>query len=826
MDKNKPLVSIIVRTKDRPKLLKRALQSIQEQTYGPIEVVLVNDGGCELDVEELKTILGEVFLNYIRLEKNTGRANAGNIGIETVKGEYVGFLDDDDELLPDHLTTLVAFLREYDYKVAYTDALLVHKIYDPATLEIKDVKKETAFSQDFDYDRLIFENYIPFMCLLFEDKVLKASNGFDTALDLYEDWDLLLQIGEKTHFYHLKKETAHYNQWSASLQIAQTNKNHLMLRMSYLKIVSKHIAKVTPERIHDYMVGYVDARQALNVAKAESELLSANLREQGLYKAELKAEMEIHVAALKAEREKRAEKEAENDSSISMLQKELDDVRREMHSRVLALQDEINERDRLITAIKNTAGWKVLERYRQTRNRLLRGSSRGTESLVLKGLRVLKDQGLKAFIRKANKKFLFNKTIRQSPKTIRLTTAPVNTVGAVVSRSPIQSRVSVVIPTRNAGEELDYILRRITQQEFVKDIEVVIVDSGSQDTTLDICREYTENILQIPHQEFHHGKTRNLGAERATGEFLVFTAQDAIPIGNNWLYKLLSPISEGQASAVSARQIPRADSDLFSCWSYWSHNLGYLGHDWDHICNNSLFKNFDDLDIQAKRTMASLDTVCLGIRKSIFTSYKFQADYAEDLDLGIRLIKDGHSLLFQTSNAVIHSHTRHPMYYLKRSYTDTVSLWKLLSVPRDNIPVPSALEAASYVYARLKGGMSALIDGRVDAYSEEGLHDLSDTLGKNIDHLNPAWRAITGDGFVDGYFKAIEPMFHAEIVPTLTDDVKRMLDSFSLFIRSFALAGDIEKDFRESILKIFCVAAGNYLGSNTSGQIDSLRGGI
>ncbi|MCX8027249.1 MAG: glycosyltransferase family 2 protein, partial [Thermodesulfovibrionales bacterium] len=88
-----PLVSIIVRTKDRPKLLLNALKTIHQQTYRPIEVVLVNDGGCDLDLDEIKSILGDVTLNYIRLEKNTGRAHAGNVGIDNAKGEYIGFLD-------------------------------------------------------------------------------------------------------------------------------------------------------------------------------------------------------------------------------------------------------------------------------------------------------------------------------------------------------------------------------------------------------------------------------------------------------------------------------------------------------------------------------------------------------------------------------------------------------------------------------------------------------------------------------------------------------------------------------------------------------------
>src|SRR4030066_2407420 len=115
MKKKKALVSLIVRTKDRPKLLKSALQSIADQTYRPTEVVLVNDGGCDLDIEELKGILGDISLNYIRLEKNTGRAHAGNVGIENAGGEYIGFLDDDDEFYPEHVETLITFLKRSDY---------------------------------------------------------------------------------------------------------------------------------------------------------------------------------------------------------------------------------------------------------------------------------------------------------------------------------------------------------------------------------------------------------------------------------------------------------------------------------------------------------------------------------------------------------------------------------------------------------------------------------------------------------------------------------------------------------------------------------------
>jgi glycosyltransferase involved in cell wall biosynthesis len=250
---NNPLVSIIVRTKDRPKLLKRALQSIANQTYRALEVILVNDGGCELNIEELAGILGGVSLNYVRLETNCGRAYAGNVGIENARGRYVGFLDDDDEFYPEHVSILVSFLADADHRIAYTDSLMAYKEYDPETAELTDIRKELVFSQDFDYDYLIFENYIPFMCLLFERTALVSAGGFDRNFEVYEDWDLLIRLGEKYPFHHIKTATADYNQWDTEQQISQSNKDYQFIEQSYLRILSKHWDKVTQKRVRNYI---------------------------------------------------------------------------------------------------------------------------------------------------------------------------------------------------------------------------------------------------------------------------------------------------------------------------------------------------------------------------------------------------------------------------------------------------------------------------------------------------------------------------------------------------------------------------------------------
>ena len=251
VEKTLPLVSIIVRTKDRPELLQKALKSIFAQTYRPIEVVLINDGGCDLQEDNLKSILGDITLNYVRLETNMGRAHAGNIGIENTKGDYIGFLDDDDELLPEHIALLTDFLCNGGNKVAYSDAFMVYKELVPHTQELQEVGRRVTYSEDFNFNQLIIDNYIPFMCLLFSKNVFTSSIRFDTGFELYEDWDLLIRIAEKNQFHHVKQTTAENNQWSSAAQIAQENKDKKFVRASYLKLYSKHFDKFNPERIYD-----------------------------------------------------------------------------------------------------------------------------------------------------------------------------------------------------------------------------------------------------------------------------------------------------------------------------------------------------------------------------------------------------------------------------------------------------------------------------------------------------------------------------------------------------------------------------------------------
>jgi rhamnosyltransferase len=118
---------------------------------------------------------------------------------------------------------------------------------------------------------------------------------------------------------------------------------------------------------------------------------------------------------------------------------------------------------------------------------------------------------------------------------------------------------SVLLVTKNGELYLDELLQAVQRQTGrVAVREIIAVDSGSRDQTLDILRRHNVATIQIPPREFGHGKTRNLAASHATGEFLVFLTQDATPADDHWLENLLAPLlTDTQVVGAFSRHLPR-----------------------------------------------------------------------------------------------------------------------------------------------------------------------------------------------------------------------------------------------------------------------------
>ena len=121
--------------------------------------------------------------------------------------------------------------------------------------------------------------------------------------------------------------------------------------------------------------------------------------------------------------------------------------------------------------------------------------------------------------------------------------------------------ISVVIPIKNEPSEVAACLEGIFRQTLRDQLEVIAIDSGSPQVTLDLLAGYPVRLHQIPPSEFNHGETRNLGVKLASGEFVVMTVADAVAGNERWLEQMLQHFDDPRVMGVCGQQIVPHDID-------------------------------------------------------------------------------------------------------------------------------------------------------------------------------------------------------------------------------------------------------------------------
>jgi LmbE family N-acetylglucosaminyl deacetylase len=224
-------VSVIVRTKDRPALLREALDSVRATGY-PAEIVVVNDGGAKPEID------GVTLVDH---DTPRGRAEAANAGARAASNAYIVFLDDDDLFYPEHLATLAA-AGSASSKTPYTDAV-------SAFVSSGETRWRTRiFSQDFDRDLLLVDNYIPLPTLLLRRDDFLDLGGFDPAFELFEDWDFLIRLAQRGDFQHVPHVTCEIRQVEGAGSITLENpEGSARFRAAKLQMWSKHRALLTDD---------------------------------------------------------------------------------------------------------------------------------------------------------------------------------------------------------------------------------------------------------------------------------------------------------------------------------------------------------------------------------------------------------------------------------------------------------------------------------------------------------------------------------------------------------------------------------------------------
>ncbi len=236
---------------------------------------------------------------------------------------------------------------------------------------------------------------------------------------------------------------------------------------------------------------------------------------------------------------------------------------------------------------------------------------------------------------------------------------------------------TVAILTYNGEDYLERILRQVLAQRVDGRIEVLVIDSGSTDRTLEIVAAFPEvRLHEIPNSEFGHGRTRNLAAQLAQGEFVAYLTHDAVPVSDQWLRELLEPFSLNErVVAVLGKQIPRP-----RCFPLLKYEIRGVFAGLGPDTGTTLY--YKGAFVQDEGTLDMLSfysDVNSATRRDFLLKIIPYRDvpYAEDQLFGKDIISAGYVKAYAGRAAVEHSNDLTLAEYGKRIFDETVGLRRI-----------------------------------------------------------------------------------------------------------------------------------------------------
>ncbi len=240
-------------------------------------------------------------------------------------------------------------------------------------------------------------------------------------------------------------------------------------------------------------------------------------------------------------------------------------------------------------------------------------------------------------------------------------------------------RVSIIIPSYNGGAVLKEALEALFNQDTELAFEVIVIDSGSTDGSVEWLKGQPLRLVEIAHEKFNHGLTRNYGIELARGEFVVLMTQDALPADNRWLDSLINPFFEDNLVAgVYARQLPRSDADVLTKRHLNSWLTGRTKRAVSYIKNKDEYEAKNPME---KYFFCSFDDVCSAIRKSLCKKIPYvETDFAEDIVWSKKVLEAGFKIVYEPGARVVHSHSRSLLSEYRRTRLGHKKLYEIFAI--------------------------------------------------------------------------------------------------------------------------------------------------
>ncbi len=207
--------------------------------------------------------------------------------------------------------------------------------------------------------------------------------------------------------------------------------------------------------------------------------------------------------------------------------------------------------------------------------------------------------------------------------------------------------LTIIVPTYNASRHLSSLLERLESQT-VKNYELMVVDSSSNDNTADIAKSHQANVITIPRAEFDHGGTRTMAAMKAKGDILVYLTQDALPHDEFAIENIISPFDgDKKVGAAFGRQVPYPGASVFA------EHLRLFNYP-----NTSYTRDPGDKEEYSIKT-AFLSNSFAAYRKSALEEigyFKRGLPFGEDACAGAKIFLKGYKIAYVAEAIVLHSH--------------------------------------------------------------------------------------------------------------------------------------------------------------------------
>lgn len=183
------LFSIVIPTYNRASLIKNTIESVINQTYQNLEVIIVDDGSADNTEEIIKTIPDKRVKYFKKINEERGAAR--NYGAKLAKGEYINFVDSDDILYSNHLSTAYEFVEDHNKPEIF------HLGYEILTPQNKLIKRVDNLKGDIG-EKLIKDNFLsPIGVFVRKDIALQFPFEHDRRLAVTEDWELWLRLASR-----------------------------------------------------------------------------------------------------------------------------------------------------------------------------------------------------------------------------------------------------------------------------------------------------------------------------------------------------------------------------------------------------------------------------------------------------------------------------------------------------------------------------------------------------------------------------------------------------------------------------------------------------